>query len=150
MNSNRKAQSLLISHSLAIAMSVLLVIVIIATFSNMRNQYQKFIAENEVKQVCLSVKSAVEDIYDTVNYTSQSNSTLGMIKMELPRRIADSRYHAMFFNSSVYIGMDNMQINQTCKIGFPARFSGTSNGGNTYITWTRYANGSDEITMTSL
>jgi hypothetical protein len=147
---NKKSQSTLISHSLAIAMTVVLVLAVIVTFNNMRNQYQKFISEHEIKQVCLSVKGAVEEVYSPENYTSKTNSTMGKTRIELPKKIAGVNYYARFFNNSVTIGIDDLRLYQTCKIGFPAVFSGSSDGGPTYITWTRYANDSDEITMETI
>jgi hypothetical protein len=143
----RKAQSVLIGHSVAISMTIILVIVVVISLNNVRNQYQKFVGENEIDQICLSVKGTVEEIYYQKNYTSPTNTTVARVRLELPSKVADKKYSARFFNNSVLVYSDDIRFNRTCKIGFSATFIGTSDGGPTYITWYRFGNGSEEIRM---
>ncbi|MBI5061178.1 MAG: hypothetical protein HZB67_02590 [Candidatus Aenigmarchaeota archaeon] len=147
MSMKQKAQSPIVSHTIAIGMTAVLVMVILSSFTNITGKYQKFVAEYEIEQVCFSIRSNVERIYGPENYTLQENTTLSSIRIELPKKIADKKYHSRFFNNSVEVLIPELGMNVTCKIGFPARFNGSSDGGVTKIYWQRYVNGSDEIGM---
>ena len=144
----RKGQAPLLSHTITIAFSVILIIAIVTTLNIIKADYQNFVGKEEILQVCLTVKSAVEQIYWPTTYQLNDNITLGSVSVDLPDRIADLNYRMRFQNNSLQIEtIQLLEINQTCKIGFNASFSGSSNGGKTKFIWTRYTNGTDIITM---
>ena len=140
-------QSVLISHSLMLAITLILVMIIIFSIISLKAQYQNFIGISEAKQVCLTTKSSIEKIYSPENYTSQTNSILGKVLVNLPKRIADEKYSIIFVNKSAEIKISNIGLNYTCKVGFPVQYNGSTDGGLTEISWIRLSNSTDVINM---
>ena len=128
-----KGQSPLLSHALVVMFSIMLVLVAVTAMNSIRNDYQAFVGTIEAQQVCGLIKQSIEKIYQTSDYAVQTNQTFGKITLELPERIADSRYRAKLFNDSIRVEMLGSQINETCKTGFNITMSGTSSGGRTQV-----------------
>ena len=131
MKSKKKGQNPLLSHALIIMFSILLLIVVVHAMNAIKNDYQDFVGKIESQQVCGMIKNSIEKIYSPSDYTVQTNETMGKIFVELPERIADSRYRASFVNDSVRVEMLDFPVNETCKAGFNISLSGTTSGGRT-------------------
>ncbi len=146
----RKGDTLL-THTITLVFSLLMILTIVITFNSMENDYRDFIGKNEVQQVCGIVKSGIESIYLKENYDSPENATKGRIVIELPARIADMDYRVRFINRSVSIEtLGRLRVNDTCKIGFAANYTGSTIGGRTEINFTAYSDGSSVIAMRRL
>lgn len=146
-----KGQAPLLSHTITIAFSIVLIIMVVTTLNIVKADYQNFIGREEILQTCLAVKSAIEQIYWPSEYQPNNNITMGSIEIDLPKRIADVNYRMRFQNNTLEIeAIHTLDLNQTCKIGFNASFIGSSNGGKTRITWTRYTNNTNVIEMSKV
>lgn len=138
----------IIGHTITILFGVFLIIFVINFTNNIRNEYQDFIAENEIDHVCLLVKGAVAKIYVTDNAAGRYNDTLGSITVKMPEKIADTKYRASFEGSGVKIEtFFSPGRNVTCVIGLPGAYRGLSAGGETVITLYQYVNGTKLIEM---
>ena len=134
-----------------IAFTMMVILIIITTLNSLRVDYQEFIGGYEIQEVCAVVKGGIEKIYRIENYVSQTNTTMGEIILELPKRIANVNYQARFVNSSLEIKtIGEPFLNDTCSIGFDVNLNGRTTGSTTRIKWTRYANGTDVIEMRRL
>lgn len=147
-NHKKKAQSPIVSHTLVIMLSIVLLILVITTLNSLRKEYQEFVGENEIKQICGIVRNGIEKIYWPEDYVSPTNTTMGEIVVGLPNKIAERNYRARFVNESLFIeSIGEPTINYSCKIGFEVTLNGRTAGGRTEIKWTRLSNGNDVITM---
>ena len=128
-----KGQSPLLSHALVVMFSIMLVLVAVTAMNSIRNDYQDFVGTIEAQQVCGIIKGSIEKIYQPTDYAVQINQTYGKVVLDLPERIADSRYRVKLFNDSIRVEMLGSQINETCRTGFNITMSGTASGGKTAI-----------------
>lgn len=140
-------QDPMLSHSITVAFSVILIIVVVGSLSTLKQDYQEFIGRTEISQVCGIVKSSVEKIYFQDGYASPNNFTKGKAYLELPEKIADLNYRMRFIGNNLSIETLGLSLNDTCKMGFNATYKGSSNGGRTLINYTRYDNGNEIISM---
>jgi len=69
----RKAQSSLVAHTILVAFSMILIIVILNSLSSIKEEYQDFIGNIEIKEVCHRISSAIDKIYDEPSYWSLTN-----------------------------------------------------------------------------
>ncbi len=143
-----KGQVPFLSHTMMVAFSVVLIVLIVTTLNSVKIDYQEFVGKEEIIQVCVSIKSAIEKIYVPTGYTSLTNETMGSIVIDLPERIADVNYRMKFVNKTLMIEtLAEPTLNQSCTIGFNASFEGSSRGGRTRLSWIRYTNITDVIQM---
>ncbi len=132
-----RGQNPLLSHTIMMAFSLLMIIVIVSLLTSLRDDYSGFIGKNEISEVCLIVKGGIERIVTEDSYTPQTNTTKGRIFARLPDRIADQNYRARFANSSLYIEtLSQPRINDTCRMGFNMTYTGFTSGGMTEINYT--------------
>jgi hypothetical protein len=134
-----KGQAPLISHTFAISFTIVILMLIVISFSNIRNDYEEFALQGQADILCSIIKSAVEKIYWP--FDREADGIFGRVVIDLPEKLGGSSYRARFYNSSLLI---ETGINMTCYIGF--NVSGSTSGGRTEITWTRAGN-KDIITM---
>lgn len=145
-NNILKGQNPLLSHTIAIAFSLLLVLIVISALTTMRDDYSKFIGRNEISQVCLLLKGDIEKIVSDDRYISPTNTTKGKIFVRLPDRIADQAYRVRFVNNSLSIEtLSQPRINDTCKPGFNLSYKVSASGGRTEINYTLLDNGTKVI-----
>lgn len=143
-----KAQSELIWHSISIAVTLGIIMVILLTLGNIRDEFKDYISNEEIKQVCYNMRSAINIVYEKPDYRAASNSTLSAIYFDLPQRIADENYRISTApNKSLTVSIAAMQKNFTCRTGISADISGTAAGGRAKVTWTSLENGTDMIEM---
>jgi hypothetical protein len=135
----KRGQAPLISHTFAIAFTIAIVMLIVISSNNIRNDYEAFAMQGQINILCITVKSAIEKIYWP--FDREADGVFGRITIDLPEKIGENNYRARFYNNSLLIESD---INSTCYIGFNA--SGSTSGGRTEITWTRTGN-EDKIVM---
>lgn len=142
---------MMLTHTIILVFSLMMILTIIITFKSMENDYRDFVGKNEMQQVCSMVKTGIESIYFKENYNSPGNTTKGRIIIDLPDRIADMNYRIRFVNRSATIEtLGRLRINDTCKIGFVANYTGSVSGGRTEINWTSYSDGNNVIAMRRL
>lgn len=143
----KKGQSILLSHAILVGLSVMLVFVIATTMNNLRSEYQDFITEASVDQLCLLLKNGVEKVYRTVDYNSSSNTTYGTLYITFPDRLADKNYRLSFIdvNKTASVESGDNSFNTTCKIGLNASYGGFTTGGRTRIDFVYYTNGTRRI-----
>lgn len=146
-----KAQSPLLSHSFAIGFSILLVLMVTATFSYLDGGYRSEAGDRELRQLCDIIGSGTEKIYNPGAYRSPTSSIMGRVKLILPEKIAGIIYRADFVNDSLRIRtLADPVISTECGINVNASLSGMTYGGETEITWTTYPDRMDEIVMRGL
>lgn len=139
-------QNPLLSHTIAIAFSLLLVLIVVSVLTTLRDDYSKFIGRNEISQVCLLLKGDIEKIVSDDRYISPTNTTKGKIFVRLPDRIADQAYRIRFVNSSLAIEtLSQPRINDTCKPGFNLSYVVSASGGRTEVNYTLLDNGTKVI-----
>ena len=143
----KKGVSVLIWHSLAIAISLTIVIIIISSLSTVRTDFENFVIDEEIKQVCQIAKTGVERIYHPSSYTSRTNTTMASIILSMPDEISEAKYRATFINRSLYVEAFGKNKNYTCNMGFNITFFGSTGGGETELIWTRFDNATDRIEM---
>ena len=131
----------LMSHTFAIAFTIVIILLVVISFNNIKDDYKDFALKNQISGVCYTIKSAIEKIYWPFDY--ESNGTFGRIIVNLPERIWDRNYRARFLDSSLLI---ESEINSTCHIGFNITYAGSTSGGRTEIEWARSGT-ADKITM---
>ena len=139
-----KGQSFIVIHAMFVGFSVLFVLVILATFGSLKENYQDFIAKNELKEICLSVKSGIEKIYVNTAYKPLTNTTAGRLRIKLPDRVADIRYRLSFSRSTGLLTTDI--FNDSCELGFSS-LTGSTTGGQTEISVYLYSNNTKTIEM---
>jgi len=139
-----KGQSFVLTHSLFIGFSITFVLVAIVTLNALRDDYQEFIVKNEMKEVCLTIKMAVEKIYFIPSYTPMTNTTVGKIRISFPDRLADLQYRINFSGGAAKL--DAVKFNETCVIGFNNTI-GYTTGGETEIIVRVYSNETRVIEM---
>jgi hypothetical protein len=145
-----KGQSVLLTHALLVGFTVFLIYAITTTFVTLREDYQGLVGNNEVNQLCYVMKSAVDKIYANNSYTSPTTTMIGYMDVNMPVKISDMPYRARFVNDSIFVQSINRGFNQTCKIGLPVSYNGTTNGGPTRFIYTIYSNGTKTIELVKL
>ncbi|HIG97703.1 MAG TPA: hypothetical protein HA230_05165 [Candidatus Aenigmarchaeota archaeon] len=143
-------QAELVSHAILVGFSMFLIFVIITTFTNVKEDYQIFVGGSEIKEMCFVMRGAIEKVYNPTDYNFTTNTMLGSMQTRLPDRITDIRYRATFFNKSIIIESPGIEFNDTCKIGFTADYNGSTSGGLTRFSYTKFTNGTDVIEMVKL
>ena len=141
-----KGQNPLLSHVFAIAFLVALVIAVMQITSTLKGDYQSFIAEQEVQQVCSIIKSSVAKLNHNNNYLSVNDTTKGRIYFNLPNRIADLNYIIRFIEKNASIELRS--ANTTCSLGYNATFLGRTAGGRTKIEMKELSSGALIVEMT--
>ena len=146
----QKGQSILLTHAILIGFTVFLVYAVTTTFIGIRADYQKFVGNNEVNELCFVMKGAVDKVYINTDYNSPTTTLAGYIDVLMPEKISDLPYHANFANRSVFLQSIDRKFNSTCTIGLNVNYNGTTSGGLTRFSYTRYANGTKTIEMRRL
>ncbi len=147
----RKAQSSLVAHTILVAFSMILIIVILNSLSSIKEEYQDFIGSIEIKEVCHRISSAIDKIYDEPSYWSLTNESMCSIDLALPDRVANINYLVDFNGSDVYVRTtEKPLLNYTCATGYNLTFSGSTTGGMTKISRIDYSNGSTAILLTKI
>jgi len=148
---SRKGQSQLLLHAIAVGFSLIVILLIVTVMNSIVEDHQEFVGKKEILQSCDIMKTSVEKIMLQQEYTSPTNTTLGRIFVAMPERIGGAGYRTRFANDSLIIEtFGSPLLNDTCILGFNASFKGSTKGGTTRITLTRYANGTDEITVSTV
>jgi hypothetical protein len=129
--SRKKGQSFLFSHSILVGFGVILIFIVMVAFTNLHNDFQNFVAKNELQQACIIVQGGIEKIYLESGYRSPTEGIYGTIDVNLPDRIAGMPYSVYFVNST--IRSDAGEFSYACGAGFNARYQGSSSGGITQI-----------------
>lgn len=143
-----KGQSPLLSHTIAIAFLLLLVIIVVSVLNTLHDDYSNFIGKNEISQVCLLIKGDVEKVFAEDAYISPTNTTKGKVFVQLPERIANQNYRVRFVNSSLAIEtLSQPRVNDTCKPGFNMTYIGSTSGGRTEINFTLRDSGDKIISI---
>ena len=144
----QKGQSILISHAILVGISVALVLIVVHSMNSIREDYQEFVAANEIEQTCFVMRNAIEKVYAESKQLSPTNTTYGRIRITLPDRIADFKYRTTLENRTVYLNIFGASgINSSCKIGLNASYTGFTTGGVTEIKYTEYTNGTRVISF---
>ncbi len=147
-NLNSKGQSPLLSHTIMLAFSLLLVLVIISMLTAIRDDYSNFIGKNEIAEVCLILKGGIEKMMTDDSYVSPTNTTKGRLFMRFPARIADQNYRMRFANNSVFVEtLAQPRINDTCRLGHNASYTGSTAGGITEVNYTMLDSAAKIIAM---
>ncbi len=146
-----KGQSVLLSHAFIVAMSVILIIIVLTAMKTIIDDNRDFVGRNEITQICSIVKSSFEKILLEQTYTSLTNTSSGKITVALPERIADMRFRTRLSANDVIVETQgNILVNETCRIGLNATYSGSTAGGRTLFELIRYSNGTKEIKISNV
>lgn len=128
-----KGQTVLTSHGISIALTIVLVVVIITSFNSIREEYENFVVKEEMDQTCLIVKTAIHQIfYPTDYYVAGTNSKMHLF---LPEKIGELNYRGKFSGNIFLISSMGKNITKNCKMEFIANYSGFTSGGKTKLTW---------------
>lgn len=147
---NSKGQAILLNHAIMIGFSIFLIYVVVTTFASIKEDYQQFVGGNEVKELCFVMIGAIDKVYTPLDYNVSANVSLGQIEVRLPERITDIKYQANFFNKSILIESSGNAFNDTCKIGYNANYNGSTSGGLTRFSYSKYTNGTGVIEMVKI
>ena len=128
-----RAQSPLVGHTIMIAITIILIMVVITTMDNLNNKYSDFVKENEMGSVCEIVRDGVTTMYDQDYITPVNNVTMGEITLKLPYTVGRDSYSIDFVNKSVRIVSGSFST--SCKIGYNITYSGRSSGGLSTLSW---------------
>ena len=132
-----KGQSPMLSHTLSMAFSLLLIVIIISVLISLHDDYSNFIGKSEISQVCLLIKGGIENIIVEDRYNSLINTSKGKIFLRLPDKIADQNYRIRFVNNSISVEtLSRPRLNDTCKPGANLTYLGSTSGGRTEINYT--------------
>lgn len=140
-----KGQAILISHAILVGISVSLVLVVVTTFGDIREDYQEFIAGNDIEQTCFIIRTAAEKVYRETKFVSATNTTYGKVRVVLPERLADLKYSVRFENRTAYLDTSPVQVNASCKVGLNATYTGFTSGGVTEISYAEHSSGAREL-----
>jgi hypothetical protein len=140
-----KGQSLLLTHALLVSFTIALVFAVVFTFNNIRKDYQDFAAANDLDQICMTMKTSMEKVYQEPAYQSPGDTVYGSIRMSLPESAGGAKYRTNFANGTLFVAAAGVQT--SCKIGLNASYSGTTTGGITEITYSVSAGGRRAIVV---
>lgn len=143
-----KGQAILLNHALMVGFSIFMVYVVVTTFATIKTDYQEHVGGNEIKELCFVMRGAVDKVYNPADYNVSTNTSFGQIEVRLPERITDTKYQARFFNKSILV--ESSLFNDTCKIGYNANYNGSTSGGLTRFSYSKYTNGTSVIEMTKI
>ncbi len=144
----KKGQSFLISHAILVSISIVLVFIVIYTFTNIRTDYQNFIGGVALEQACSEIKGSIEKVYNPPIYQSPSDTVYGQMRISLPEKAAGIKYRTTFENLSLKLEtIGEPRINTSCRIGIDAQYIGSTTGGATDITYIETSNGTNKILM---
>jgi hypothetical protein len=143
-----KGQSALLSHAILVSISIVLVFIVVYTFTNIRADYQKFVGDVELNSACFAIKSSIEKIYNPGSYRSPADTEYGNVKITLPQKSAGLKYRTYFTNKTLNIEtLGQPKLNASCIIGLDASYSGFTTGGVTRISYVEKANGTKQIML---
>ena len=145
-----KGQAILLNHAIMVGFTVFLIYVVVTTFASIRGDYQKYVGGNEIKELCFVMRGAIDKVYAPLDYNVSSNVSLGRIEVRLPERITDIKYQTKFFNKTILIESGRSIFNETCKIGYNVNYNGSTSGGLTRFSYSKYTNGTSVIEMTKI
>jgi hypothetical protein len=145
-----KGISPFLSHTMVVAFSAFLIIVVISTMNTITDEYRTYFSGSEINQFCFTIRSGIEKIYSIQAYNPQTNTTYGEIIIDLPEKITDMNYRASFSGKNITITALNTQKNTTCQTGFDINFTGSTTGGLTKLEYKYYANGTRIIEMSKV
>jgi hypothetical protein len=143
-----KGQNPLLSHVFATAFLVILVIGIIQITNSLRSEYQDFISDQEVQQVCSIMKSSVTKLNRNNNYLSLNQTLKGRIYIDMPEKIAGETYRIRFMENNASV--ETPTSNTTCTIGYNATYRGTTTGGRIVIEWKEFPVGETVIEVVQI
>jgi hypothetical protein len=143
-----KGQSVLIVHTVLLAASIAFILIVVATFVSLKDTHQELIAENELSEICILTRGAIEKIYQKSDYISPTKTELGRIEIALPENIADLSYRINFTGNKLEIHAG--RFNETCVVGLNATLKGSSSGSSTEIIFRKYSNGTEEVELKNI
>jgi hypothetical protein len=110
-----------VSHAIGVALSVALIVVVVAAFSSVSKDYEDFIIANEAGEICSLVKTGVDKIHKEHVYESE-------LVIDTPKKIAGKKYRIRFGDN---LSIEIMGSNRTesCSVGIEKNFSGSVSGG---------------------
>ncbi len=135
----KKGQSELLAHTLMIAFTIILVLVVLNSINGIKRDYKTFIGKLEVNETCYQIKNAVLMLESNDNFDQQINETVGQIDMMLPEKIGGSYYRGKMVNRKFVISLFTGET-YNCTIGF--NVTGQTPGGLTYLKRKIYENDS--------
>lgn len=145
-----KGQSVLVSHAFVVGMSVVVILVVITALKTISEDNRDFIGRSEISQVCSIIKSASEKVLPEQLYVSPTNTSAARITVNLPERIAELRFRTRIAADDIIIETSgDVLLNETCKIGLNASYSGSTAGGRTLVELIRHANSTKEIRISN-
>ncbi|MBI2578163.1 MAG: hypothetical protein HYW26_00475 [Candidatus Aenigmarchaeota archaeon] len=148
---SRKGQSQLVMHAFAVAFSLIMIWIIVSTMNSLIDENKKFVGKKEILQTCDIMKTSVEKLMIPREYVSRTNTTLGRIIVSMPEKIGGLKYRTRFANDTLLVEtLGTPYINDTCVMGFNATFRGGTSGGKSEISYVRYDNGTDEVSVTNV
>ena len=137
MNRKMRGQSVLFTHTILLGFSIILIFVVIATFSGLRDNFQQFASDNEMKRVCLLIKESIEKAYTPSDYVSPTNENYSTIVLDLPEKLLGTVYRTGFVNDSVFVETFDPSYSISCKVGFNLTYTGSSTGGSIALIFSR-------------
>ena len=139
---SRKGQ-MVVSHALALGLTVILVIGIVLVFNNFRTEQTAQLAEAQLQSTCFRIKSTAEAIWSPTNV--ETNATMGRFLMNLPFRVGGASYTVDMSGSEISLVAPDIPASVSCHTSV-AELSGSSAGGLTELTWIREGQ-TDRIVM---
>ncbi|GEM_PF-3083052 len=130
---SRKGE-IIISHTLALGLTILLVISLVVVFNNFRTQQSAELADVQLRSICYRIKSTAEAMWRPINYST--SAVMGRIVLNLPLRVAGVSYSATMFNKTISMIAPDAAASTQCYLGI-GNVSGATAGGIAELIWTR-------------
>ena len=139
---SRKGQ-LVVSHALALGLTIILVLGLVLVFNNFRTEQSGPLAEAQLQSICFRIKSTAEAIWSPTSI--ETNATMGRFLMNLPFRTGGASYTVEMSGSEISLVAPDIPASVSCYTSV-AELSGSSGGGLTELTWIREGQ-TDRIVM---
>ena len=125
---------IIVSHALALALSLLFVISIVFVFNNFRTQQSAQLADVQLESLCLRIKATAEAMWRPTSY--QTNATMGRIVLSLPFRAGGASYSVSMSGNEIALEAPDIPASVKCYTSIAA-LSGSASGGITELVWVR-------------
>lgn len=140
----------ILTHSIVVGFGVVLIIAVVIIMDALKTDYKEFVAQKEIEEVCLVVKTAIDKVYPNNFYVSETPTEVGRTEVKLPQKIAGVNYRISMNSENILIQtLDEPKLKLSCQTDINATYAGGTNGGETEFIVMRTKQG-DFIQMRKL
>jgi hypothetical protein len=127
---------IIVSHALALALTVLFIVSIVFVFNNFRTQQSAQLADVQLQSLCLRIKGAAEAMWHPTSYQTIGNATMGRVVLSLPFRAGGASYSVALSQNEISLEAPDIPASAKCYSSV-AGLSGSASGGIAELAWIR-------------